>query len=141
MVSLSHFLLNFSLIIKHSVILELQEKLQCIECVKKISTKFIKELMRLTAVWPFHRFTVQCVNVTLVNKSVHLMHKTMAKHNTMETKHNTMETKHSTMGTRYSERGLYSGFLQLNHSTEFGFPMNYVLRFSMSDTRLYVTLH
>ena len=69
------------------------------------------------------------------------MHKTMAKHNTMETKHNTMETKHSTMGTRYSERGLYSGFsLQLNHSTEFGFPMNYVLRFSTSDTRLYVTL-
>ena len=118
---------------QHSVILELQEKLQCIECVKKISTKFIKELMCLTAVWPFHRFTVQCVNVTLVNKSVHLMHKTMAKHNTMETKHNTM-------GTRYSERGLYSGFLQLNHSTEFGFPMNYVLRFSMSDTRLYVTL-
>ena len=46
------------------------------------------------------------------------MHKTMAKHNTMETKHNTMETKHSTMGTRYSERGLYSGFLQLNHSTD-----------------------
>ena len=36
---------------QHSVILELQEKLQCIECVKKISTKFIKELMRLTAVW------------------------------------------------------------------------------------------